>query len=300
MDRGFETLLHWKSYETKKLDWKLWALSDFVDTPLTSHWLPFKGDTREKEFTSVFLCLCVGLSISPSFHAKPSLKSAIRVHSLLILAVVTMMKTKGILCPELTVLHTVPTFTTQVQLSTRSFLRYKWTQKWHSVGASIASSLLLEMQFWTQAMLVFSCRTQKHLTAIVQNWCRSWLLDAPPKKWPYAVLITTCCKGSEPQLLKLEGIASQQCSGVVLASLLINRPWKRSGITELVQCQEICQGVHTVHWKSTNSCLVGDWYRTRESQQIVKGILSLLMLSRYLARDFHTCVVNGLFFFLWK
>lgn len=104
MDRGFGTLLHWKSYETKKLAWKLRALSDFIDTSLTSHWLPFKGDTREKEFTSVFLCLCVGLSISPSFHAKPSLKSAIRVHSLLILSVVTMMKTKGILCPKLTFL----------------------------------------------------------------------------------------------------------------------------------------------------------------------------------------------------
>lgn len=58
--------------------------------PLTS----FKGDTREKEFTSVFLCLCVGLSISPSFHAKSSLKSATRVHSLLIPAIVTIvMKT---------------------------------------------------------------------------------------------------------------------------------------------------------------------------------------------------------------
>lgn len=42
----------------------------------------------------MFLCLCVGLSLSPSFHAKPSLNSAIRVHLLLILAIVMMMKQK--------------------------------------------------------------------------------------------------------------------------------------------------------------------------------------------------------------
>lgn len=74
-------------------------------------------------------------------------------------------------------------------------LRYKWTQKWHSVGASIASSLLLEMQFWTQAMLGFSCRTQKHLRAIVQKVQKLAAGCLSQKVALCSFPITTCCKG---------------------------------------------------------------------------------------------------------